>query len=371
MLNKILLLSLLFLSVPGFAQDDVKINPDHPDSYVVVEGDTLWAIAGRFLTEPWRWSEIWETNPQIADPHLIYPGDVISLVYEGGQPRLTVSRGAGGVAGRLVKLSPEIRSHERSKAIPAIPIEAIRHFLNRPLVLEESEIDAWPYVLSNLDQHLISGARNKIYIRGLDASNGVKNYSIYRKGEPYIAQSHDSGTTLGYEAIHIGDAVIVESGEPATAMITTSNREIMIGDRLAPVSDEEIDTDYIPSVPGSNVQGNIIAVLDGVSQISQYQVVILDVGTQDGLQRGNVLGIYQSGKVVEDDTITNKSGRKNINDTALVEYLGRPKPKVRNVQLPEEYAGVVMIFRTFDRVSYGLIMEATASIHLHDAVSNL
>lgn len=369
MLNKILLLALLLLSVPGFTQDDVRINPDHPDSYVVVQGDTLWAISGRFLTEPWRWPEIWETNPQIADPHLIYPGDVISLVYEGGQPRLTVSR--GGSSNRLVKLSPEIRAHDRSEAIPAIPIEAIRHFLNRPLVLDEGEMDAWPYVLSPLDQHLISGASDKIYIRGLGASDGVKNYSIYRKGEPYIAQSHDQGTTLGYEAIHVGDAAIVENGDPATAMVTTSNREIMIGDRLAPVSDEEIDTDYIPSVPASSVRGNIIAVIDGVSQISQYQVVIMDVGTQDGLQRGNVLGIYQSGKVVEDDVQMNKSGRKNINDTALVEYLGRPKPAVRTVQLPEEYAGVVMIFRTFDRVSYGLIMEATASIHLHDAVRNL
>lgn len=369
MLNKILLLALLLLSVPGFTQDDVKINPDHPDSYVVVKGDTLWDIAGRFLTEPWRWPEIWETNPQIADPHLIYPGDVISLVYQGGQPRLTVSR--GGSASRLVKLSPEIRTHERSEAVPTIPIEAIRHFLNRPLVLDEGEMDAWPYILSTFDQHLIAGARNKIYIRGLDASDGAKNYSIYRQGEPYIAQSHDQGTTLGYEAIHIGDALIVENGDPATAVVTTSNREIMIGDRLAPVSDEEIDTDYIPSIPASSVRGSIISVIDGVSQISQYQVVIMDVGTQDGLQRGDVLGIYQSGKVVEDDTITNKRGRKNINDTALVEYLGRPKPTVRTVQLPEEYAGVVMVFRIFDHVSYGLIMEATASIHLHDAVRNL
>ena len=371
MLNKIVLISLLLLSITGSAQDAVEINPNHPESYVVVKGDTLWDIAGRFLTEPWRWPEIWETNPQIADPHLIYPGDVISLAYEGGQPRLTVNRGGGGSAGRLVKLSPEIRMHERSEAIPTIPIEAIRHFLNRPLVLDEGELDTWPYILSTFDQHLVAGTGNKLYIRGLDANDGVKNYSIYRKGGPYIAQSHDRGATLGYEAIHIGDAVIVENGEPATAVVTASNREIMIGDRLAPVSDEEIDTDYIPSVPVSNVRGNIIAVIDGVSQISQYQVVIMDVGTQDGVQRGNVLGIYQSGKVVEDDTITNKSGRKNINDTALVEYLGRPKPAVRTVQLPEEYAGVVMIFRTFDRVSYGLIMEATASIHLHDAVRNL
>jgi len=370
MLNKIVLISLLLLSITGSAQDAVEINPNHPESYVVVKGDTLWDIAGRFLTEPWRWPEIWESNPQIANPHLIYPGYVVSLTYEGGRPVLSVDRQGGGSTGRLVKLAPAIRTHERSDAIPTIPIEAIRHFLIRPLVVGEDEMDSWPYIVSNFDQHLIAGARNKVYVRGISSGSDVENYAVYRKGDPYIAHSRDQGTILGYEAIHIGDAVIVNDGDPATAIVTTSSREIHNGDRLAPVSNEEVDTDFVPSSPASSVKGNIISVIDGVSQISRYQVVIMDIGEQDGVAKGNVLGIYQSGKVVQDNT-TPRTARKTLNDTALVEYLGRPKSAARTVQLPEEYAGVVMIFRTFDRVSYGLIMEATAPIHMHDAVTNL
>jgi hypothetical protein len=377
MLNKIALIILLTLSFYVSGQDSVEINPEHPDRYVVVKGDTLWDIAGRFLTEPWRWPEIWETNPQIENPHLIYPGDVVSLVFDGGRPILTVERGVAGTGGRTgagpgrnVKLSPEIREFERQAAIPTIPIEAIRHFLTRPLIVDENEMEAWPYIVSNYGQRLIAGAQNQVYIRGISRGDDTETYAVYRKGEPLIAYSSNKGAILGYEALYVGDAVIVKQGDPATGIITQSDREILNGDRLAPLSDDEIYADFIPRLPSESVDGSIISVIDGVSQISQYQVVVLDVGERDGLEQGNVLGIYQAGKLIQDKTGLKKGG-KTLNDTALVEYLGKPRAAGEPVQLPEEYAGVVMIFRTFDRLSYGLIMEATAPIHLYDTVKNL
>lgn len=370
MLNKIALVTLLIVSGYAFGQDAIEINPDHPDRYVVQKGDTLWDIAGRFLTQPWRWPEIWETNPQIENPHLIYPGDIVSLVFDGDQPVLRVDRGGVATSGRYQKLSPRVRVHETRDAIQTIPIEAIRHFLSRPLVVDRDEMEGWPYIVSNYQQHLIAGAENRVYVRGIPRNTETERYSIYRKGEPLIADSRNKGATLGYEALYVGDARIVRGGDPATAVITRSGREILNGDRLAPVSEREIETDFIPHPPAGDVFGSIISVIDGVSQIGQYQVVIMDIGERDGLEKGNVLGIYQAGRIIR-DKIGLKKGGRTLNDTALVEYLGKPRAAGEPVQLPEEYAGVVLIFRTFDQVSYGLIMESIAPIHLHDKVKNL
>jgi len=372
MLNKIILTILLSVTFFLVQADTVEINPDHPDSYVVVKGDTLWDIAGRFLTQPWRWPDIWERNPQIENPHLIYPGDVVSLVYEDGAPILTVDRGGAGgsttrrsSSGRNVKLSPEIRSHEREDAIPAIPIDAIRHFLSRPLVVDSNEMDAWPYVVSSYEQHLVSGEDNRVYVRGIAGNSDTHAWSVYRRGPAYTSMGKYGDDTLGYEAIYVGDAVIEQYGDPATALITNSDREILKGDRLAPMPEEEIETDFIPSPPARNVNGSIISVVEGVSQIGQYQIVVLDVGETDGLERGNVLGIFQSGQEIRDKVGTEDS------HSALVEYLGSPEAAGEKVLLPDEYTGIIMIFRTFDRISYGLIMETFGPVHLNDIVKNL
>lgn len=380
MLNKIILIFLLsgvFLLVQA---DTVDINPDHPDRYVVRKGDTLWDIAGHFLQEPWRWPEIWKENPQIADPNLIYPGDVVSLGYEGGSPVLTIDRetmageagsnGAGRVvSGRHVKLSPEVRKSKRELAIPSIPIDVIRNFLSRPVVVNKGEMDSWPYVVSSYEEHLVAGTGTRIYIRGLTGASEVRRYAIYRRGPAYKSRYKYGSEVLGYEALYVGDAVIEKFGDPATAVISQSNREVQNGDRLLPQSKQEIDRDFIPHPPDSKVQGVIISVIDGVLEIGRYQIVVLDVGAADGLETGNVLGIYQSGHVITDRIGSEKMG--GFNNTELVKYLGQPKAAGEKVQLPEEYTGIVMIFRTFGKISYGLIMESYGSIHLNDTVKNI
>lgn len=381
MLNKFLLVLILATASAITLADTVTVKPDHPESYVVVKGDTLWDITGRFLNEPWLWPQVWEANPQIENPHLIYPGDVISLQYQDGRPILAVSR--GDKSGRYVKLSPQVRSYEKDEAIPTIPIDAIKQFLTRPLVVSVDEMENWPYVVSSYDEHLAAGAGDKVYVRGLPENVASRErYAVYRKGNPLINPRKDKNEILGYEALYVADAVVEKSGDPASFMISRSSREILTGDRLAQESEADVSTSFIPSSPDGEVSGNVISVIDGVSEIGQYQIVVVDLGTEDGMQTGNVVGVYRSGDYVkdyiaqgeEDSFIVDETVRNAVNafnNTSLVGYLGRPGVKVKEVQLPEEFAGVLMVFRTFERVSYALVMEAVAPIHMYDTVKNL
>lgn len=363
MLNKISLLFILLIAPVLTSADEVQVNPDSPDKYVVEKGDTLWGIAGRFLTQPWRWPEIWKGNPQIADPNLIYPGDVVSLTYEDGTPVLSVA--GGGARDRNVKLSPEVRTGAREDVIPSIPIEAIREFLSRPLVLNDAEMDSWPYIVSSFDQHLVNGAGSRVYVRGLKSGDGAeRRYTLYRKGPAY--RSNPDGRILGYEALYVGDAVVEKFGDPATLAITHSEREVLDGDRLVPQSKEEVSSDFIPRSPEKNVEGSIISVIDGLSEIGQYQVVVLDMGSKNGLEVGNVLGVYQSGKVVTDDVAVRRGQQSGLKD-----WMALSKSHGEKLTLPEEYAGVIMVFRTFPEVSYALVMEVTGALKLSDAVRNL
>lgn len=404
MLNKFLLIAILIAGalVTAVAGDTVTVKSDHPESYVVQKGDTLWAISGRFLNEPWLWPQVWEANPQIENPHLIYPGDVVALQYKDGRPILSVRRG-GGKGERYVRLSPSMRSYEKAEAIPAIPIDAIKQFLTRPLVVNDAEMDTWPYVVSSYDEHLVAGAGNKIYVRGLPEDATAERYAVYRKGKAYVNPRKDKEAILGYEALYVGDALREKSGDPASFILARTNREVLAGDRLAEESETDSSANFIPTSPAQEMNGNVISVIDGVSEIGQYQVVVLDLGSTHGMEIGNVLGIYQSGNVVNDNIATKirekeEDARRrelpegqdsvadgvahdivnNIHDakrwfdnTDLVGYLGRPNSKPEQVQLPEEYAAVLMVFRTFENVSYALVMEASAPIHIYDAVKNL
>jgi hypothetical protein len=365
MLNKISIFAALLLVPCLTSADEVQVKPDSPDRYVVQKGDTLWGIAGRFLTQPWRWPEIWKGNPQIADPNLIYPGDEVYLSYEGGSPVLSVSSGGSGAVGREVRLSPEIRTEPRGDAIPSIPIEAIREFLSRPLVLNEGEIDSWPYIVSSYDQHLINGTGGRIYARGLQAADaGGRRYTIYRRGPAYRGADD---RILGYEALYVGDATVHKFGDPTTLIITHAEREVLEGDRLAPQSKLEVSSDFVPKSPAKNVEGSIISAIDALSEIGQYQVVVLDVGANSGIEVGNVLGVFQSGKVITDDV--NLGG--HWSDLTVEDWLSLEKSHGDPLQLPNEYAGVVMVFRTFPEISYALVMEVTNALKLKDTVRNL
>jgi len=376
--------------------ETITLNPDRPDEYVVQKGDTLWDISARFLQEPWYWPTIWRDNPQITNPHLIYPGDVISLKFKDGQPMLTVSASGMVVNGRNVKLSPVVRSHDRDDAIPSIPVDAIQQFLTRPRIVTDEEMDDWPYVVSSYDEHLVSGSGNKLYVRGLSEDSTETRYSLYRKGPAYINPRKDKDEILGYEALYLGDVVIEKWGDPASAIVTLSKQEILNGDRLVVESDEAANNEFIPSIPLRDIDANILSVIDGVAEIGQYQVVVVDVGDSDGVEVGSVLGIYQTGKIVKDETATDikfkkenekieidpdesiggmidhfRNVKRDFDKSDFVGYLGRPNAKPELVELPAEYAGVLMLFRTFENVSYGLVMEAVSPIHVLDSVRNL
>ncbi len=371
MLHKITLALILAGTVSCLSADTIRINPDHPDEHVVEKGDTLWDISARFLTQPWRWPEIWQVNPQIENPHLIYPGDIVRLRYDGETPVLTVERGVATdrrTAAETVRLSPAIRPVDRADAIHSIPIDAIGQFLTRPLVVSEREMTDWPYIVSSEDQRLIAGSGDDIYVRGLGGAGNATKYSIYRKGPEYRSRSTGKEVSLGYEAIYIGDAVIKATGDPAVAYVSHAVREVLTGDRLIAQSEDEIQSDFIPSTPDRSINGSIISARDVLTEIGQYRVVTLDRGKADGVATGNVLGVYQSGRVVTDRVVA-ESGNWFTN-SALVEYLGKPKARGEQVELPEVHAAVVMVFRVFDRVSYALVMEATRPVHLHDTVRN-
>lgn len=325
--------------------DTVQLNPDHPDRYVVVKGDTLWDIAGRFLRDPWLWPEIWNINPAIENPHLIYPGDTIALTFGAdGKPALSVERGGtSAVSPGTVRLSPRVRTEDIERAIPTIAPGIIQPFLEQPQLLTKDEYEAAARVIAGEDGRLISGTSNMLYARGLDDTHGSR-YTIVHIGEPFRRAGEKE--ILGYEAIHAADAEVEAFGDPATLRVVNSKREVLIGDRLIPVGQKPIETHFMPRAPGDVVSGNIIAVRDALSRVGRYQVVVIDLGTANGIDTGHVLAVFQKGDKVTDTT----SGKK--------------------VVLPERRAGELMVFRTFDHVSYALVMEALHDIRLNDMVKN-
>lgn len=342
-----LALGLVFLLCGSAWADTVTLRPDHPDRYVVVKGDTLWGISGRFLRDPWMWPEVWSVNPQIRNPHLIYPGDVIVLAYVNGKPQLRLERAAAAPGARpTVRLHPEVRREPLPKAIPTIPMNAIRPFLTRPEVVAKGELKAAPYVVDIANEHLVGASGNRIYVRRLTDPKH-QHYAVVREGDVY--RNPKTGEILGYEAMHLADATLISGGDPATLRLTRVDQEVLAGDRLIPLADQHVDENFTPRAPAKPVDGQIISVFHGVSQIGQNQVVVLDVGRREGVRVGDVLAIYQAGALIRDNV---EGG------------LGK------TVRLPDERAGILMVFRPFERVSYALVMSATRAIHLDDTVRN-
>ena len=316
---------------------DVVLNPNHPDRYVVVTGDTLWDISARFLRDPWMWPEVWYVNPQVSNPHLIYPGDVLNLTYVDGKPRISMARGDG-------KLSPRIREESLESAIPTIPLDAIRQFLTRALVIDKDALDAAPYVVSGADEHVVTGAGDRVYVRGIE-DNSVTLFDFYEPGGEYI--DPDTNELLGHEAIFVGTGPVQRFGDPATLHLTETTREVRVGDRLFPADRSEPTAFFQPHAAPAGTEGHIISVLGGVSQIGQFNVVALDLGERDGMEVGHVMRILQQGEVIR-DLVSSKRGEK--------------------VKLPDEEAGLLMIFRTEEKVSFGLIVKASRAIHINDFV---
>ena len=328
--------SLTLGTLTAFSQGSAPLAEDAPDQYTVQKGDTLWDIAGTFLNDPWYWPEIWYINPQVENPHLIYPGDVLALVYIDGAPRVTVAQASS------YRLSPEARVTPLTEAITSISYDSISAFLSRGVVIERREVDNLPYLLATKGDHLMAAAGNTVYIRGTSAQPGER-FNVVKIGDELV--DPETNDVLGYQGMEIGSGTIRASGDPATMALITSKQEAKQGDRLIPTA-VEIPLNFFPKAPSSNIDGQIIAVVGGVTQIGQYQVVVLNRGTNHGLGVGDVLTVWQRGPTVRDHV----SGG--------------------NVDLPDEEAGTVMVFKVYDRIGYGLVMEATNAIHTRDFVRN-
>jgi hypothetical protein len=322
--------------------DELALNKDVPQVYVVKPGDTLWDIADMYLENPWEWPSIWEINPQVENPHLIFPGDELHLVFVDGQPRLRVRRGAGS---RTVKLTPQMRIEPLDTAIPAISLEDIGAWLRGHRVLTAVELESAPYVVAGDQRRLLSAAGDRLYARGVFPENET-GFNIYRQGATYV--DPETQEVLGFQAIDMGSANLLENqlDDVVQMEVTRVTEDVRKGDRLLPNESRVITATYQPRAPEVDVDGRMIAVDSGVSQIGKLDVVAINRGTREGIEEGHVLAIYQTGEVVLDPV------------------------RQEQVKMPDTRAGLMMIFRTFEKMSYGLVLKSNRPLAVMDRVSN-
>ncbi|MHB8346750.1 MAG: LysM peptidoglycan-binding domain-containing protein [Acidiferrobacterales bacterium] len=366
-------LGLLLSSAAAAQADTVAVQPDHPQRYTVVSGDTLWGISARFLKDPWQWAKVWTVNPQIRNPDLIYPGNVIVFSYVNGKPRLTllrsttlapvpggeaaapavspstsvaqtppVSSGAGASLA-VVKLEPQVRSEPIRQAIPTISPTVIGPFLTRPLVVSSSQLRHAPYVAEGLNDQVVLGTASKFYARRL-GTHPAHYYQIFRQGK--ALKDPDSGKTLGYQAIYLGRATLLTPGDPAKLVITRARQEIFPRDLLVAAPRRRPPMPYyFPHPPAHKVRGRIISGLNDIEDFGPLSVVAIDLGHNEDINEGDVLRILRHGN-------------------------RRTDPETHSTyHTPNESEGLLMVFRVFDKVSYALIMSATGPVHMDDVVT--
>lgn len=326
----------------GIDRGVIPVAPDAPDRYTVQKGDTLWDISSKFLTDPWYWPEIWHINPQVANPHLIYPGDVLALTWVEGQPRVTLESGGP------VRLSPRVRESPLSEAINAISYDRIAAFTSRPDVLAAEQVKAAPYVVRGRDERLVLAQGNDIYVRRFGDSAIGARYNIFHIGDEL--KDPDDGDVLGYEAQFTGQADSKQAGDPATLFMVNSARETTEGDVLLPDA-AIVNLNFIPHAPATAIDGTIISVTHGDQRTitGEFDVVAINRGSSQGIKPGHVLAIWEAGEEVRD---------KSANAVS------------KKVTLPDERIGVLMVFKTYDRMSYGLTMESSHEIKAGDKVRN-
>lgn len=334
-------------AAPAAGVDAGEVQPNAPMHYTVKKGDTLWGIAAMYLKDPWLWPEVWIINPQVPNPHLIYPGDKLALAY-GKDGRTRVMLEQPGV----VRLDPRLRSTPLENAIPTIPYSAIAAFLSRPSVMTSDEIKSAPYVLAFRDMHQAAGSSNEVYIRNLTANENSR-FPIMHIAGPLV--DPDDGKVVGYEGIYTATALVERSGDPAKAVLIEPARETLRGDRLVSSDSNEPPANFTPHVPTNEVRGRILDVVAGDVLIGTYNVIVINRGKRQGIEPGTVLAIDQAGEEVRD---LFRNGREIGNTTPFA-------PKVR---LPEERTGTLLVFRVFDRVSYGLVIGSADIIQVGDIV---
>ncbi len=343
-LTKRLLCLILAFFVSALAMaDNLRLRADHPDRYIVKKGDTLWDISARFLEDPWRWPDIWHVNPEIDNPHLIFPGDIIDLYYRNGRPELRVQRHSRP----LQKLSPSGRVSPLPMAITTLPADTIRQFLKRPRILSREELDSAAYIVANDGGHLISATDHKVYVRGIEADDGHR-FVVIHEGKVY-RDPRDDDRILGYEALTVADGQLLAGGDPAVLHLVRSTREVLIDDRVLPADDsQDILPYFTPHAPAADIEGGeILAVLDGISRIGQYNTIIINKGSKDGIDAGLVMAVYQTGETIDDPRDEDEG----------------------EVKLPDERAGTIMVVRAFENLSYALVMRATRDMQIGDRIA--
>jgi LysM repeat protein len=322
------------------------IRPDAPMNYTVKRGDTLWDIAAVFLKDPWFWPEIWQINPQVENPHLIYPGDVLSLAYgANGSASVSISQYSGA------RLEPRLRSEGLDGPVDTIPFSAIAAFLTKPSVLTQEQALAAPHILAFRDHHMIGGTGHEFYVRGVNAAP-EQRYVVMHVGPPIY--DFESNKLIGYQAAYVATAVVKVPGEITKAVLTEGAREALVGDRLITVEGER-SLNFQPHAPTTAINGQIISIADDAEYIGQYQVVVLNRGANDGLSQGAVLAVDQQGELVYDK---------------WPEYPWKKKGFPDEVRLPYERAGTLIVFKVFEHISYGLVIGARAPMRVADRVYN-
>jgi LysM repeat protein len=337
---------------PAASGEVPVVNPGAPKHYVVKKGDTLWGIASMYLRDPWLWPEVWIINPQIPNPHLIYPGDKLLLAYSGdGRPQVSVEEPG------VVRLDPRLRSSPLESSIPTIPYASIQGFLSHPTVITREEILRAPYVLAIRDMHEVAGTGLEVYVSKLDAQENAR-FNIVHVEEPLI--DPDDGKLIGYEGVYTATALIERPGHPAKAALIDTARETVRGDRLVS-ADEETPVNFELRAPASDIHGHIIAVIGGTDLVGQFQVVAINRGKRHGLVPGTMLAIDSAGETVSD---VYRDGSATGQGTSIDRAFS---PKVT---LPDERSGTLLVFKVFDRVSYGLVVGASDIINRGDVVHN-
>jgi hypothetical protein len=340
----VFVLSAGLLSAPVLGQDKPALKADAPDRYVVVPGDTLWSIAQRFLVSPYRWTDLWVLNKdELKNPHRIYPGDVLVLDRTKGQLALSDT----------VKLSPKVRSERtREKEIPSIPPNLIEPYLSRPLVMEADGLDRAPVVVGTESNRVLLGAGDLTYVSDLGSST-EDTWHFYRRGRALV--DPETQQSLGYEAVHLGTGRVKTRGNPATIEIVAATQEIAKGDKLVAAGRAQ-PVAYAPRAPGKQIRGRIVSIYGGsgmASEAGRHSVVVINRGASQGVEMGHVLALYRAGSVI--------GARGSALNVAPVSSEAGPRT-------PEERVGLMFVFRVFDRVSYGLVMDVTKPVNIKDAV---
>jgi hypothetical protein len=328
------------------------VRADAPNVYVVKKGDTLWHISKRYLKDAWRWPELWAANPQVKNPHLIYPGDRLLLCSIGGRSVVGIDAGDGcdGIIRRMGetpagegKLSPRVRVEPLDVAVPAIPLSEIRGWLTNARVVDYKTLKEAPYVLSAKDKRVITSIGDVIYVRGGNLQVGDR-FGVYREGERYA--DPETNETLGYEARQVAAGLVIDRNEDITSIRLTDSyqQEVRDGDRILPEENANLPVIFYPTSAKAIENGRLIRVMDSIDTAAARSVVAINRGTREGLQAGQVVAVYRRGSVVVD-----------------------PKMKDK-VRLPSEKAGLAMIFRSFDKMSYAYVLEADVPIKVGDEI---